>query len=334
MKNNIDIYCFERTLCDFESDWLNELLPFDLKITKLYESSNDPSLPEPEKPCVIVSNCHTTYIPFIEKLEKKKINYGVVQLSDETLAGVYHYIGFPHCKFIARNYVHPRFRTLPYVFNFGLGYIKGFTSITSNKPFKDRKYVWGMAGQYREDPPGIPKTNTSRSDALKIFSSLKPNFFHSTEGFSHPNRYTPQEYRAFMNDCQFALCPYGHTNNDTFRIYESLEAGCIPIVLKNSPLGMSVFPSYWHAIFNLQQKDNVFPWLLEDKTGNKQWIIEGNLTEIPFVCEDNWEKCLEKVNFILNNGLLEKVHNDCNLFWIKWKNYWKTLFQCNIEKLL
>ena len=34
------------------------------------------------------------------------------------------------------------------------------------------------------------------------------------------------------SNTKFAPCPFGYVNPDTFRIMESLESGCIPIVLK------------------------------------------------------------------------------------------------------
>jgi hypothetical protein len=135
-----------------------------------------------------------------------------------------------------------------------------------------------------------------------------------------------------MNYCQFSLCPYGHVNNDTFRIYESFEAGCIPIALKNSPLGLNIIPSYWHAVFNLQQNNNILPWLVE--AGDNIWRVEGHICELPFVCEDTWEECLSKVNYIIQNNLLEETQHNCRVFWTKWKEYWKLLFKNNIENLI
>jgi hypothetical protein len=37
-------------------------------------------------------------------------------------------------------------------------------------------------------------------------------------------------YRAMLDDCVVAPCPAGAAALDTARVYEALEAGCIPIV--------------------------------------------------------------------------------------------------------
>ena len=133
-----------------------------------------------------------------------------------------------------------------------------------------------------------------------------------------------------MNDCIFTLCPYGHSNNDTFRMYEALEAGCIPVALKNSPICVTYEPSYWHAMFRLQQEDNTFPFLL-----NKDNIesVQGSLEDIPFIIEDNWHSCYDKIKYIIQNNLQDIVQNSCKIFWQKYKTYWAYLLDKNIKKL-
>ena len=55
---------------------------------------------------------------------------------------------------------------------------------------------------------------------------------HLTEGFNSADALPIGAYRALLDDSVLVPCPGGWSNLDTFRVYEALEAGCIPIVEK------------------------------------------------------------------------------------------------------
>lgn len=73
-----------------------------------------------------------------------------------------------------------------------------------------------------------------------------------TEGFER------KDYFLRMTDTKTAPCPSGVVVLDTFRMYEALEAGALPIVDGIDPLGGSW--GYWHFLFG---EDPPFPVLRE-----------------------------------------------------------------------
>jgi hypothetical protein len=78
---------------------------------------------------------------------------------------------------------------------------------------------------------------------------------------------------------------------DSFRVYEALEAGCIPVTLSRTEK-IQIYPSYWHAIMQ-----NV------------------KLYEIPFVIQNNWKDCFQKVQKICKNNQHVETQKRCQEFW-------------------
>lgn len=331
----INLYKFERSKCKYTDDWYREIVNTEyFNIVGDFSSCEEKEVPFPTGPCVIISNCHTTYTPFLEKLKDKNINYGVIQQSDETLADQFYFLEHKNCKFVARGYIHPHTSYFTKLFHLGLGYGSGYTEIKNNQNYNERELMWGFAGAVRGPAAGTTNFRTDRESAIEIFKYIEPNNVLSVGcGFTSSTRLLPTDYRSFMNNCKFALCPYGHTNNDTHRLYEALEAGCIPVVLKNSPHTAQYAPSYWHAVFRLQQEDNVLPFCSPSDTVYNGVDVQGTIEEIPFIIGDTWEDCLSQVQNILKNDKGEEVQLQCKNFWNKWKAYWSSLFVRNIKKL-
>jgi len=60
-------------------------------------------------------------------------------------------------------------------------------------------------------------------------------------------------YRALMNQSKYVLCPIGHCNIDSFRVYEALEAGAIPITISITSIQRWM---YWDALLGVP-----VPWI-------------------------------------------------------------------------
>lgn len=70
--------------------------------------------------------------------------------------------------------------------------------------------------------------------------------YEFSEGFTQGM--PPEQYYQSMANSKVVACPSGAETPDTFRIYEALEAGCIPIADTRDPKG--VFPdNYWQFFF-------------------------------------------------------------------------------------
>ena len=126
-----------------------------------------------------------------------------------------------------------------------------------------KKYTWCFAGQIHD-----------QGDRAKMIDSLKKcngeHHLHVAEGWSSENSLNTEEYRNVLSESIFVPCPRGNTSVDTFRLYEALEVGAIPIVEKSD---------YWrnllgeHPLIETASWENIFNdinLLLE----NSQWIIE------------------------------------------------------------
>ena len=96
----------------------------------------------------------------------------------------------------------------------------GYKSGVSYKKKGNRKYKWAFTGTPHK---------SSRHDLLFQFSNIKPFFCHKTEKFDRKN-ISVDEMSEVLSSTEFIPCPYGFFHPDSYRVYEALECGCIPIV--------------------------------------------------------------------------------------------------------
>jgi hypothetical protein len=72
---------------------------------------------------------------------------------------------------------------------------------------------------------------TTRFAAARHLSPFPDSFVHTT-GTADESRdvLSPEEYLGKLEKSSFVACPMGNVNLETFRVYEALEAGAVPIV--------------------------------------------------------------------------------------------------------
>jgi len=107
------------------------------------------------------------------------------------------------------------------IFFFPLGYKSGFTRAGQPRPANMRKHMWSFAG----DP-----NKSTRAEMLVSMQKVGGGHLHCTSGFGAADSLSTDAYRALMDESVFVPCPVGWMALETFRAYEALEAGCIPIV--------------------------------------------------------------------------------------------------------
>ena len=96
-----------------------------------------------------------------------------------------------------------------------------------------RMYPWAFMGTLW--PSG------SRKQAVSHFLRLLPQGFHfgsSSFGLGLPL----DEYRQYLLNSTFALAPEGDRHLDTFRLWESLHCGCIPLLVNYKSQAPSLLP--------------------------------------------------------------------------------------------
>lgn len=89
------------------------------------------------------------------------------------------------------------------------------------KPASARPYRWSFMG-------GINKS--SRRQMFEVMQTIPNGAHHLTMGWMTEDALGPRDYRTVMNHSVFVPCPAGWANLESYRTWEALEAGCIPLV--------------------------------------------------------------------------------------------------------
>lgn len=124
----------------------------------------------------------------------------------------------------------------------GEGYPPGTRETLSPLPVGDRPKLWGFAGQINHGRRMAMKAATA---ALTGPQARDRNLWHMTYGFAQG---MPRpDYLQRLTETRAVLCPAGPVTPDSFRVYEALEAGCLPIVDAACP----AYPDarYWQHLF-------------------------------------------------------------------------------------
>lgn len=220
------VWQIDRINLGWEEDWLMEILS-GLNIGVMDDGKFEKFI---DNSIIVISANHDTdkYEPYFSELHKRNYKFGIILLSDEFYRISTDF--YKYAQFILKNHWHKIFTKFENVIVFPLGYKRGFWRDREKKfELYPRKYVWSFAGQVTQKP--------TRKEMILELSKV-PNFYiHETFdwGDRDSKALNVAEYRNLLLDTIFAPCPAGWWNLDTFRVYEALECGCIPIV-ENKPL--------------------------------------------------------------------------------------------------
>ena len=149
----------------------------------------------------------------------------------------------------------------------------GYKSGVLNKHKDVRKYKWSFTGTPHK---------SSRHDLLFQFSEIKPFYIHKTEKFDK-KIISVDEMNELLSSTEFIPCPNGFFHPETYRLYEALECGCIPIV-------ENAYKYY----------DRLFP-------------------NNPFIKIDRWIEAKPIING-WGNDQIEKKREECSSWWTNKKN--------------
>ncbi len=149
----------------------------------------------------------------------------------------------------------------------------GYKSGVLHKKNLERKYKWAFTGTPHK---------TSRHDLLFQFSNIKPFFCHKTQKFDR-NIISVDEMNEVLSSTEFIPCPNGFFHPETYRVYEALECGCIPIV-------ENAYKYY----------DRLFP-------------------KNPFIKVDKWQDAIPIIQG-WGSDQIKKKRTECELWWNEEKN--------------
>jgi hypothetical protein len=142
---------------------------------------------------------------------------GLFHLADESFTGGYEI--YTNFDFVLRNYHSPIFNN-PGIMTLPLGFTNNMMTLSHTPPVTQRRFLWSFAGFKR----------AARIHMFENLKNVEPHKCYLYDGQSQQPWLDRAEFRGLLSDSVFSPCPMGNTVLESFRIYESLEMGCIPIL--------------------------------------------------------------------------------------------------------
>ena len=207
----------------------------------------------------------------------------LVHLSDEAFRddrGIYRY-----CEAVIRNYHTPLFQDRR-VLTIPLGCKAGFVRPgVAPKPAAARQHLWSFAGDFKK---------LTRAAMRTAMEQAGPGRCHAIEGFGTPDSLATADYRALLDDSVIVPCPSGWSNLETFRVYEALEAGCIPIVEQRPGF------DYFTELLGPHPMPTIFAWD-EAPALIRGWQAAGTVERVRGDCFAWWEAAKPRLAATVQN---------------------------------
>ena len=272
--------CLKQHALDFsqvyESKWLFSLFG-DIKITTIDCVDLSSAIPT-DCPIFVLQRPHIVEATkLLFEWNKAGAKFKILHLSDE-LPGpqkdpllVYQ---FPNCISILRTYIRDDFppgteskvRVIPLGYRWShLNSSQNPLLRTPNTPFRENH--WCFFGTDWNNRSEILKPLLD----AKLLKSCK--FF---KNWNDPSGLSREEYIYEMTNSIFVPCPDG-INPETFRFYEALENGCIPLIVKT------------------EKNADWFKWVSD---------------YIPLIANDNWEDTLRIMMTLLSNPKRLEIYRE------------------------
>jgi len=182
------------------------------------EIINDTQNLDENESLIIVDHMISTKESFYFDLSNKVKKIFLIHLGDEGGAEKKDLV-YSLCEHIWRTFSLPMFKNFKNVTSIPIGY--KCDPIKDNINILKRNYKWSFLGTTH---------GSSRYDLLNKHKNITPNFINLTENFSGKKSMDTDDYYKILNNSIFAPIPHGYFHPETYRLYEALEAGCIPII--------------------------------------------------------------------------------------------------------
>jgi GR25 family glycosyltransferase involved in LPS biosynthesis len=153
------------------------------------------------------------------QLDGKGVPFQVLHLSDEFGKDPVDFYQLGCCRRVVRNYWREDCSTLAKVVTIPLGFARSAPTLANEA---DRPYVWSFHG-----------TNWfGRRELLEPLMALGPHSCKWQMEFMDASMTPASDYSTLLSHTQFVPVPGGN-NPETFRLYEALEHGCIPVYVRS-----------------------------------------------------------------------------------------------------
>ena len=212
----------------YESKWLQDLFQTDFLIERV---SIDADLKDYDNiVLLLIKPKWTEQRVWLNTLRAAGYKFKIIHLSDEFGSDPIDFYSWPEVTGVMRFYSRDDLPVDPKIIVVPLGYhwqFKGNRDVphlsTPELPFREQ--IWSFAGT---DWKG-------RSSSMEILNVIKPHYVKWFSDWNDPGQLQSDEYICLMLNSKFVPCPPGQ-NVETFRFYEALECGCIPILIGSKDL--------------------------------------------------------------------------------------------------
>ncbi len=204
----------------YEDEWNRYLFaPLDV----VEHEAPDFSVVEDRAIFVVIGRRGLEHVParFLERVKRLSMK-GLYHLGDEFLSGGYEL--YRHFDFVIRNYYGSALRgegirTVP------LGYPVGMAGDGTEPRASARRYAWCFLGNM----------SAARPSMIAELRRLAPYHLHTYHiGRDESRALSREEYKEILRASAFAPCPMGNVMLETWRLYEALEAGTIPLLSRRA----------------------------------------------------------------------------------------------------
>ena len=91
---------------------------------------------------------------------------------------------------------------------------------------------------------GHPKSD--RNELIQVLDGVNSSFVHKTNAWNCPTSLSSEQCSEIYKRSKYAPCPMGWIHPDSFRISESLEWGCVPIIKRHNGMDyfQNIFPGH------------------------------------------------------------------------------------------
>jgi hypothetical protein len=200
-----------------ELSWLCELFGDSMKTITNLPLDHEPLT---TTPLFICANPHLEeYIRVFTMYEASGLDFMVLHISDEFTNNPIHFYTYQHCKKVFRMYAKGAVPCPEKVVTLPLGpYRRPVEALNLDA---ERPLVWSFVGTGW----------MQRASLLEPLQSLGPHKAIFYEKWMDSQQLGEAEYAEVCKQSIFMACPGGQ-NAETFRFWEALEFGCIPIYVR------------------------------------------------------------------------------------------------------
>lgn len=116
----------------------------------------------------------------------------------------------------------------------------------------EKKYLWSFVGQVQ---------NPFRESCVNVLKGLPDGFLRTTDLFGGvcEKAIEYQQYLDIMCQSKYVICPAGSFTPESFRLYEAMECGAIPITDIRGPVHPKGF-DYWKEVYPENELLTVSDW--------------------------------------------------------------------------